>query len=66
MAPCDADARAAAVELVREAVLAFAGEATETPPAFEVEESNALGGVAWRQPRGFSLYPAEQGPAASA
>jgi hypothetical protein len=60
MACSDADARAAAVEQVRrEAVLAVAGNATETPPAFEVEEIDALGGVAWRQGRGFTLYRAE-------
>jgi hypothetical protein len=62
MAHADAAARAAAVERVREAILAVAGPAGEAPPAFEVEESNALRGVAWHQPRGFSLYPVQQGP----
>jgi hypothetical protein len=66
MAHSDADARVAAVERVREAVLAVAGNASETPPLFDVEESNTLRGVAWRQMRGFSLYPVKPGPAASA
>jgi hypothetical protein len=62
MAHSGGDARAAAVERVREAVLALAGNAAETPPAFEIAESNALSGIAWRQVRGFAFYPAERGP----
>lgn len=59
MAHTDADARAASVELVREAVLAVSGSATGTAPVVQVEESNTLGGLAWRQPRGFSFYRVE-------
>lgn len=66
MAHSDAAARTAAVELVRAAVLAVADTAAEAPPAFEVDESVALRGVAWHQMRGFSLYPAEREPAVSA
>jgi hypothetical protein len=66
MGRSDADARAAAVERAREAVLAVARNPADAPPTFEVEESNTLRGIAWHQMRGFSLYPAEQGPEASA
>lgn len=65
MASSNAEARTAAVELAREAVVAVAGNPADMPAAFEVEESNTLAGVAWHQPRGFSLYPAEQEPAAT-
>jgi hypothetical protein len=66
IAHSEAAARAAAVDRVREALFTVAGNAPEAPPAFEAEECTALRGLAWRQPRGFSLYLAEQGPAASA
>lgn len=64
MAHSDLDARAAAIGLVRGEVLAIAVNSADSPPAFEVEASDALW-VAWRQPGGFSLFPLGQGPAAS-
>ena len=56
MARSDAEARAAATALVRDAVHRIAGDSTEVAISIEVEESVEVDGVVWRQPRGFSFY----------
>jgi len=66
IARSEACARDAAVALVRDEVLPFAGNPQETPVLFEVEEVNVVRGVVWRQMRGFSLWAETDGPAASA
>jgi hypothetical protein len=59
MATSDAEARVAATALVRDAVHRIDGTSKEVPIPFDVEESNEVDGVVWRQPQGFSFYEEE-------
>jgi hypothetical protein len=59
MANSDAEARTATLALVRDAVRRIAGNPKEVPVLLDVEESNEIEGIVWRQPRGFSLFEEE-------
>jgi hypothetical protein len=59
MANSDATARTAATALVREAVHPIARNPKEVPVLLQVEESNEIEGIVWRQPRGFSFFEEE-------
>ena len=52
------EARSAGTALVRDAVRGLA-RTVEPGVHFDVEECDALEGMVWRQPRGFSFYPLE-------
>ncbi len=57
----DSEERAKAVALAhtRNAVRAIAGNAGSEMTSCEVEESNAIEGVVWQQPRGYSFFSQE-------
>ncbi len=59
MANSDAEARASATALVREAVRPIARSPKKVPVLLQVEESNEIEGIVWRQPRGFSFFEEE-------